>query len=86
MILSFFVVLVATVVVVVVVVIYFGFSAKMVVSDISQKYDVLLRKFKSLKHQNILVFTVWLIVPIVQNINGINYITIAFQFFHLSAH
>ena len=36
----------------------FRFSAKMVVSDVSQKYDVKLRKFKNLKHQNILAFTV----------------------------
>ena len=36
----------------------------MAVSDVSQKYDVILRKFKNLKHQNISVFTVWLIVPI----------------------
>ena len=42
----------------------FGFSAKMAVSDVSQKYDIILQKFKNLKHQNILAFTVWLIVPI----------------------
>ena len=60
-ILSFSVVIVATTVVVV---FHFGFSAKMAVSDVSQKYDVILRKFKKLKHQNILAFTVWLIVPI----------------------
>ena len=36
----------------------------MAVSDVSQKYGVILRKFKNLKHQNILAFTVWLIVPI----------------------
>ena len=41
-----------------------GFSAKMAVSDVSQKYDVILRKFKNLKHQNILAFTVRPIVPI----------------------
>ena len=36
----------------------------MAVSDVSQKYDVVLRKFKNLRDQNILAFTVWLIVPI----------------------
>ena len=36
----------------------------MVVSDVSQKYDVILRKFENLKHQHVLAFTVWLIVPI----------------------
>ena len=36
----------------------------MAVSDVSQKYDVIHRKFKNLKHRNILAFTVWLIVPI----------------------
>ena len=36
----------------------------MAVSDVSQKYDVILRKFKNFKHQNILDFNVWLIVPI----------------------
>ena len=36
----------------------------MAISDVSQKYDVILRKFENFKHQNILAFTVWLIVPI----------------------
>ena len=61
---SLSVVLVATTVVVVVVVFFSGFLAKMTNSDVSQKYDVILRNFKNLKHQNILAFTVWLIVPI----------------------
>ena len=47
-----------------VVVFFFQFSAKMAISDVSQKYDVILRNFKNLKHRNILVFTVWSIVPI----------------------
>ena len=41
-----------------------GFSAKMAISDVSQKYDVILRIFKNLKQQNILALTVWPIVPI----------------------
>ena len=36
----------------------------MVVSDVSQKYDVILRNFKISKNQNILTYTVWPIVPI----------------------
>ena len=41
-----------------------SFSAKMAVSDVSQKQDVILRFFENLEHQNILHFTVWPIVPI----------------------
>ena len=41
-----------------VVVFFFRFSAKMAVSDVSQKYDVILRIFKISKYQNILTFTV----------------------------
>ena len=41
-----------------------AFSAKMAVSDVSQKYDVIIRIFKILKYQNILALTVWPIVPI----------------------
>ena len=36
----------------------------MAVSDVSQKYDVILRIFEISKYQNILTFTVLLIVPI----------------------
>ena len=43
---------------------FFNFSAKMAVSDVSQKYDFILRIFKISKHQNILALTVWPIVPI----------------------
>ena len=35
-----------------------GFLSKMAVSDVSQKYDVILRIFKLSKYQNILTFTV----------------------------
>ena len=46
----------------------FSFSflvlAKMAVSDVSQKYDVINRIFEILKYQNIPVLTVWPIVPI----------------------
>ena len=36
----------------------------MAVSDVSQKYDVIIRIFEILKNQNILALTVWSIVPI----------------------
>ena len=36
----------------------------MAVSDVSQKYDVIIRIFEILKYQNIPVLTVWPIVPI----------------------
>ena len=36
----------------------------MAVSDVSQKYDVIIRIFEFLKYQNIPVLTVWPIVPI----------------------
>ena len=36
----------------------------MAVSDVSQKYDVIIRIFEILKYQNILALTVWPIVPI----------------------
>ena len=36
----------------------------MAVSDVSQKYDVIIRTFEILKYQNILALTVWPIVPI----------------------
>ena len=36
----------------------------MAVSDVSQKYDVIIRIFEILKYQNILALTVWSIVPI----------------------
>ena len=36
----------------------------MAVSDVSQKYDVIIRNFEILKYQNIPVLTVWPIVPI----------------------
>ena len=42
----------------IVVVFFSGFLSKMAVSDISQKYDVILRIFKFSKYQNILTFTV----------------------------
>ena len=42
----------------------FLFLAKMAVSDVSQKYDVIIRIFEILKYQNILALTVWPIVPI----------------------
>ena len=41
-----------------VVVFFFRFSAKMAVSDVSQKYDVILRIFKFSKYQNISTLTV----------------------------
>ena len=41
-----------------VVVFFFRFSAKIAVSDVSQKYDVILRIFKMSKYQNILTFTI----------------------------
>ena len=36
----------------------------MVVNDVSQKYDVIIRNFKNLKYQNILAFTIRSIVRI----------------------
>ena len=36
----------------------------MAFSDVSQKYDVIIRIFEILKYQNILALTVWPIVPI----------------------
>ena len=42
----------------------FSFLVKMAVSDVSQKYDVIIRIFEILKYQNILALTVWPIVPI----------------------
>ena len=41
----------------------------MAVSDVSQKYDVILRKLKNSKPQNILAFTVSPIVPITLSIS-----------------
>ena len=43
---------------------FFLVLAKMAVSDVSQKYDVIIRIFKYLKYQNIPALTVWPIVPI----------------------
>ena len=42
----------------------------MAVSDVSQKYDVIIRIFEILKYQNILALTVWPIVPITFLINN----------------
>ena len=39
-------------------------SVKMAASDVSQKYDVIIRIFEMLKYQNIPALTVWSIVPI----------------------
>ena len=47
-----------------VVLFFFLVLAKMAVSDVSQKYDVIIRIFEILKYQNIPVLTVWPIVPI----------------------
>ena len=47
-----------------VVLFFFLVFAKIAVSDFSQKYDVIIRIFEILKHQNILALTVWPIVPI----------------------
>ena len=40
----------------------------MAVSDVSQKYDNIIRNFKMLKYQNIQALTVWSIVPIMFSI------------------
>ena len=42
----------------IVVLIFSGFLPKMADSDVSQKYDVILRNFKNLKYQNTPAFTV----------------------------
>ena len=47
-----------------VVLFFFLVLAKMAVSDVSQKYDVIIRIFEILKYQNIPALTVWPIVPI----------------------
>ena len=48
----------------IVVLIFFRFSSKMAVFCVSQKCDFSVRIFKVSKYQNVLTFTVWLIVPI----------------------
>ena len=47
-----------------VVLFFFLVLTKMAVSDVSQKYDVIIRIFEILKYQNIPALTVWPIVPI----------------------
>ena len=47
-----------------VVLFFFLVLVKMAVSDVSQKYDIIIRFFEILKYQNILALTVWPIVPI----------------------
>ena len=43
---------------------FFLVLTKMAFSDVSQKYDVIIRIFEILKYQNIPALTVWPIVPI----------------------
>ena len=43
---------------------FFLVLAKMAVSDVSQKYDIIIRIFEMSKYQNIVALTVWPIVPI----------------------